>query len=412
MNPLSPKNKKEFTGINSIKEELGEESLTHHECTDNINDCQIQFKNNKIQKNISNEERHSTGSTKTQISSTKSNDSTPEVCKIFNKNDNTPIENEDLLKITPHFINEKPNNIQLNFKNNNNNKKSKSERPLTPNLNLIRKSSVPMSENIENKLASKIINNDKGYLIHECKKQINNEKIKKNLQTDKKLSPVVTKTDINAKRRSLSSTKTKIMSNRNNLHTDSINENNYKKNKKINKYYNYHHKSNKNIYNSINNPNSNSKNKNPFPFNSNRNMQSRKKISNKSDESQTKQQRKNSTKTAKRNSNSSMNKNINKKKDNKNINNSELRVIDRLKPFRSENKIRIVHSQVNDEINILFNGLSDNIAKDPEIHNKIECLIKDIKDIQQVVNRKTQTHFRPRKQHFNNCQIKEENFNN
>jgi hypothetical protein len=106
LNPLSPKNKKEFTGINSIKEELGEESLTYHECSDNINDCQIQYKSNKIQNNISNEERHSTGSTKTQISSTKSNDSTPEACKIFNKNDNTPIENEDLLKITPHFINE------------------------------------------------------------------------------------------------------------------------------------------------------------------------------------------------------------------------------------------------------------------------------------------------------------------
>lgn len=408
---MSPKNKKEFTGINSIKEELGEESLTYHECSDNINDCQIQYKNNKIQNNISNEERHSTGSTKTQISSTKSNDSTPEACKIFNKNDNTPIENEDLLKITPHFINEKPNNIQLNFKSNNNNKKSRFERPLTPNLNLIRKNSVPMSENVENKLASKIIN-DKGYLIHECKKQINNEKIKNNPQTDKKLSQVVTKTDINVKRRSLSSTKTKIMNNCNNLHTDSINENNHKKNKKINNYYNYHHKSNKNIYNSINNPNSNSKNKSPFPFNNNRNMQSRKKISNESDESQAKQQRKNSTKATKRNSNSSMNKSIHKKKDNKNNNNSELRVIDRLKPFRSENKIRIVHSQVNDEINILFNGLSDNIAKDPEIHNKIECLIKDIKDIQQVVNRKTQTHFRPRKQHFNNSKVKEENFNN
>ena len=61
---MSPKNKKEFTGINSIKEELGEESLTYHECSDNINDCQIQYKNNKIQNNISNEERHSTGSTK------------------------------------------------------------------------------------------------------------------------------------------------------------------------------------------------------------------------------------------------------------------------------------------------------------------------------------------------------------
>ena len=69
-----------------------------------------------------------------------------------------------------------------------------------------------------------------------------------------------------------------------------------------------------------------------------------------------------------------------------------------LKPFKSENKIRIVHSKVNNEINNLFKGISDNIAKDPEVHNKIENLIKDIKDIKQVVLRKTQSNFRPGKQ--------------
>ena len=69
-----------------------------------------------------------------------------------------------------------------------------------------------------------------------------------------------------------------------------------------------------------------------------------------------------------------------------------------LKPFKSENKIRVVHSQVNNEINNLFKGLSDNIAKDPEVHNKIETLIKDIKDIKKVVLKKTQSNFRPRKQ--------------
>ena len=53
---------------------------------------------------------------------------------------------------------------------------------------------------------------------------------------------------------------------------------------------------------------------------------------------------------------------------------------------------------MNNEINNLFKGLSDNIAKDPEVHTKIETLIKDIKDIKNVVLRKTQSNFRPKKQ--------------
>ena len=107
LNPLSPKNKNKIIGINSIKEENGEESLTFRDCCEKITFREIEFKNNKLENNNSNEERdHSTsGSSKSNISSSKSNNSTPEVCKIFNKNDNTPIQNDDLFKITPHFIN-------------------------------------------------------------------------------------------------------------------------------------------------------------------------------------------------------------------------------------------------------------------------------------------------------------------
>ena len=107
-----------------------------------------------------------------------------------------------------------------------------------------------------------------------------------------------------------------------------------------------------------------------------------------------------------------MNKSIGKNKQNRNFSRKKVNeVIDnnRLKPLKSENRIKIVHSKVNNEINNLFSGLSDNIVKDPEIHNKIESLIKDIKDIQQVVNRKTQTHFRPRRQNSKNKK-EEENY--
>ena len=115
LNPLSPNNKKELIGINSIKEENVEDSITFRDCCENVD----YDENNKLENNISNEEgEHSTsGCSKSQISSTKSNNSTSEACKIFNKNDNTPIENDDLFKITPHFIKEASlnKNIQLNL---------------------------------------------------------------------------------------------------------------------------------------------------------------------------------------------------------------------------------------------------------------------------------------------------------
>ena len=105
-----------------------------------------------------------------------------------------------------------------------------------------------------------------------------------------------------------------------------------------------------------------------------------------------------------------MNKCINKKKHIKNFsrqNKKDVIFNNGLKPFRSENKITTVHSKVNDEINYLFSGLSDHIARDPEIQNKIESLIKDIKNIQHVVHIKTQNHFRPR--NLNSINYREKN---
>ena len=404
-------------GINSIKEENGEESITCRECSENINGFERQYKNNQIKNNnhLNEEGDHSTsGSSKTQISPSKSNDSAHEVCKIFNKNDNTPIENDDMLKITPHFINEKTSdkkkNIQLTFNTNNLNKDKKSTfaRPLTPNLNIIRKSSASISKNNDNKLISKN-NNNNGNLIFECQKNQNNEnviieKIEKKIYKNKILSKQVIKTDSNLKRHSSFSTSKNIMMNNcNNLHTDSINKNNdYVKIRQMK-----NNKSNKNIYNSIRGIDSFSysnknKNKIPISYNSNRNMQSKNQIDNENFDflQNHKIQRRNTSTDKKINCNTSMNKSIHKKKHNRNPsrqNNYEMIEDNRLKPFKSENRITTVHSKVNDEINKLFSGLSENIVKVPEIHNKIECLIKDIKDIQQVVHRKTQSHFRPKK---------------
>lgn len=319
-----------------------------------------------------------------------------------------------MLKITPHFINEitndKKKNIQLTFNTNNLNKGKKSTfaRPLTPNLNIIRKSSGPISQNNDNKLISKN-NNDNGNLIFECQKNQNIEneiieKIDKKIYKNKILSKQVIKTDTNLKRHSSFSTSKNIMMNNcNNLHTDSINKNNYYVKSRQMK----NNKSNKNIYSSIHaidsfSSSNKNKNKIPISYNTNRNNQAKNQIdSDNIDYIQNQKiQRRNTTRDTKRNCNTSINKSVHKKKHNRNPsrqNNYEMIEDNRLKPFKSENRITTVHSKVNDEINKLFSGLSENIVKVPEIHNKIECLIKDIKDIQQVVHRKTQSHFRPKK---------------
>ena len=291
---------------------------------------------------------------------------------------------------------------------------------MTPNLNIIRKCSAPICQNNENKLISRI-NNDKGYLICECQKSINNinkkneskENIEKNgedfnmninMNINKRLSQDIIRTDTNIKRNSFSCAKNKILKHCTNLHTNSsINENNFAQQKYINRK-----KPIKNtIYSSINN--SNYKNQIPFSFKSNRNIQSKNKINNISNYSTNTQRKNCSSMLSRKVSKTSMNKSIENKKIIRNTTRQNINeIIDNknLMPLKSENKINVVHSKVNNEINNLFNGLSDNIAKDPEIHNKIESLIKDIKDIQQVVQRKTQTHFRPRQQNNNSIKYR------
>jgi len=212
----------------------------------------------------------------------------------------------------------------------------------------------------------------------------------------------ITKTECNIRKRSFSYTKNKILKNSKNIYTNiSINENeinNNMQNHQIINYYNNNKLKNSNIY-SLNKSNLSSNNKIPFSFNNNRSLLSKNKNNtNSKNLMQKKTKRKNSSMPSHRNStNSSQQKkkyirNFSRQKKN------EVYTNNALKPFKSENKIRIVHCKVNNEINNLFKGLSDNIAKDPEVHTKIETLIKDIKDIKNVVLRKTQSNFRPKKQ--------------
>ena len=424
LNPLSPNNNKQNLGINSIKEENGEDSsITFREIPVNIKNEQI-----KNQNNNSNEEgEHSTSdSSKTKISYSKSNNSTIEVCKVFNKNDNTPIENDEMFKITPHFINEKSINrninIVLNSHNNKNvkEKKGKFARPLTPNLNIIRKSSAPICQNNANKLLSKI-NNDNKYLIDECKKYIKNidndinsiyKEKESNTEIDKKINNNIglnrdgIKTENNIKKHSFSCSKNQILKKCNNTYMENfVNEDNIiNLNKK---------KSTKSSASSIYSSTNSSNSKIPFSFNNNRNIHSKRKNKNNSSYfRQEKNQTKDYSIISRRNSGTIINNNNSNRKKNpiRNIsrqNKKEVFFSTRLKTFKSENKITVVHSKVNDEINNLFSGLSDNIAKDPEIQNKIESLIKDIKDIQQVVHIKTQSRFRTRKQKSLNCKKKD-----
>ena len=428
LNPLSPNNNKQNLGINSIKEENGEDSsITFREIPVNIKNEQI-----KNQNNNSNEEgEHSTSdSSKTKISYSKSNNSTIEVCKVFNKNDNTPIENDEMFKITPHFINEKAINrninIVLNSHNNKNakEKKGKFARPLTPNLNIIRKSSAPICQNNANKLLSKI-NNDNKYLIDECKKYIKNidndiNSIYKEKESNTEIDNIINnnnglnrdgiKTENNIKKHSFSCSKNQILKKCNNTYMENfVNEDNIiNLNKK---------KSTKSSASSIYSSTNSSNSKIPFSFNNNRNNHSKRKNKNNSSYfRQEKNQKKDYSIISRRNSGTIINNNNSNRKKNpiRNIsrqNKKEVFFSSRLKTFKSENKITVVHSKVNDEINNLFSGLSDNIAKDPEIQNKIESLIKDIKDIQQVVHIKTQStqsRFRKRKKKSSfNCKKKD-----
>ena len=399
-------------GINAIKEENVEESSIYYDCSENKNkNMNIEEKNNKLRNNKLKEERdHSTSvSSNPQISNSKSNISAKEINKKLDKNDDTPINDENLFQITPHFWNENTTNkhsIQLKCNdkkgNEDNKRKHKFARPLTPNLNIIRKSAEQIPKK-EEKKEIKIINNliMKNRDIKENKRLETGEEIKDIVENNlsKRMGKEITKTESNIRKRSFSCTKNKILKNSKILNTNvSINENEIKnnmQNHQIINYYNnnYKLKSNNNIYN-LNKSNLSTNNKIPFSFNNNVNLSTK----NNSKNLTKKKKRTNSSMPSHRNStNSSQQKkkyirNFSRQKKNDAYANNVL------KPFKSENKIRVVHSKVNHEINNLFKGLSDNIAKDPEVHNKIESLIKDIKDIKKVVLRKTQSNFRPRKQ--------------
>ena len=415
LNPTSPKNKKQIFGINSIKEENAEDSSILMECSENKNkNNNTEDKSNKLRINKLKEDRdHSTSvSSNPQISYSKSNISTKEICKKVDKNDDTYIKDENMFQITPHFWNENPSNkhsIQLNYNNKkgneDNKRKNKFSRPLTPNLNIIRKSSAPNFKKEENK-ENKVMNN----ILLINKENKDNKRIEtwdeiKDIvenNLNKRLGKDITKTESNnAKKRSYSYTKNKILKTSKNICTNvSVNENEENKlqNHQIINYYNSNYrKKNNNIYN-LNKSNCSSNNKIPFSFNNRSLLTKNKNNTNSKNLMQRKTKRKNTSMPSQRNStNSSQQKkkyirNFSRQKKNEVYSNNGL------KPFKSENKIRIVHSKVNNEINNLFKGLSDTVAKDPEIHNKIETLIKDIKDIKKVVLKKTQSNFRPRKQ--------------
>ena len=240
MNPTSPKNKKQIFGINAIKEENAEESSIYIDCSENKNkNINIEEKNNKLRNNKLKEERdHSTSvSSNPQISYTKSNNSTKDICKKVDKNDDTPINDENLFQITPHFWNGNTSNkhsIQLKCKdkkgNEDKNKKNKFSRPLTPNLNIIRKSSDQATskkeENKENKLINNIIIKNKEN--KDNKKTETGEDIKDIVENNlsKRMGKDITKTECNIRKRSFSYTKNKILKNSKNIYTNiSINEN-------------------------------------------------------------------------------------------------------------------------------------------------------------------------------------------
>ena len=382
----------------------------------------VEEKNNKLRINKLKEERdHSTSvSSNPQISNSKSNISAKDMCKKVDKNDDTPINDENLFQITPHFWNENTYNsnkhsIQLKLKDKKpneekNNKKTKFSRPLTPNLNIIRKVCIPITKkeekivNKDNKLIDNILikNKDKDNKRIETTEDIKaiiEKKLSKRIGKDKD----IIKTDHSVRKRSFSYTKNKILKNSKNINTNiSINENEINKNMQnhqIIKYYNNYKIKNNNKIPNVNQSNCYSNNNIPFSFNNNRSLLTKNKNNTNSKNSmQKKTKRKNTSMPSHRGSTNSNRQNKKYIRNFSRQKKNEVYTNNGLKPFKSENKIRIVHSKVNNEINNLFKGISDNIAKDPEVHNKIENLIKDIKDIKQVVLRKTQSNFRPGKQ--------------
>ena len=64
-------------------------------------------------------------------------------------------------------------------------------------------------------------------------------------------------------------------------------------------------------------------------------------------------------------------------------------------PFINEKKVSNVQCKVEEELNNLFKNIPDNFEKDPEIKNYFHLLMNDIKNIKEVIFKKTQSSFRP-----------------
>ena len=68
--------------------------------------------------------------------------------------------------------------------------------------------------------------------------------------------------------------------------------------------------------------------------------------------------------------------------------------------IQKTNKTNIVHLKVEKEINNIFKNLPEDYEIVPEIQNKFELLMKNIYDIKDAINKKTQNNFHPRKSRF------------
>lgn len=77
--------------------------------------------------------------------------------------------------------------------------------------------------------------------------------------------------------------------------------------------------------------------------------------------------------------------------------NNQDNYFDKYIPMVSDNKKNIVQLKVQKELNNIFDNMPEDYEQDPEIHNKFELLLKNIKDIKGFINRRTQTNFKPSK---------------
>ena len=357
LNPIKSKTKENPNlFINEIKEESIEESL---ECS--------QIKKTNLQiivppDNSNDENEHSTsGSSNAKISNITPSNS-PLICtniKIFSFNNNEKKniiskDDENIFKMTPNFR-------ETHSKKD----KQKFQRPLTPNVNLIKINPSPLTCNVNNDFAHYKFNYN--FEKKENQNQVIAPKISNNYLDDNKY--YCQKSDKNL-----------YQINKDNKTLCAKNTN-----KKINtpkntitKKYNYFRNSCLN----------NEKNKND-----------KMKVINEENKSN----KKKNTKGIYTNTNGNINIYPNRKKQRSNSaisNNITKNVYDKnnrknLLPNIYEKKISNVQCKVEKELNNLFKNIPDNFEKDPEIKNYFHLLMKDIKNIKEVIFKKTQNSFRP-----------------